>query len=83
MKLYEIPRGSKLKLKTEKSPEGEMFTFHHIDGSYSYITRDANTTCPTCGHSLDEDNGVVHLHLSTPVKLVDQHYEIDEDQSSA
>lgn len=34
MKLYEIPRGSKIKW------EDEILTFHHLDGMYSLCTID-------------------------------------------
>lgn len=30
MKLYEVPRNTKVKF------EGEIYKFHHIDGMYSY-----------------------------------------------
>ena len=67
MKLYEIPRGSKIRLKFHDQIEGEgtaILTFHHPDGMYSYCT-------------LDEGGHVVHLSVSTPLKKVGDLYEID------
>lgn len=66
MKLYDIPKQSKLKLTivngdTERE---DMVTFHHIDGMYSYCTT--------------SDGAVVHLSASTPMKKVDDYYIIDE-----
>ena len=66
MKLYDIPKGSKIKLqimheKEEKEFE-EMCTFHHLDGMYSYITT--------------EDGSVVHLGAVTELKKVNNHYEL-------
>lgn len=65
-KLHEIEAASKLRLNTDRA-EGETATFHHIDGAYSYIT-------------LDSDGMAVHLSATTPMKLVDGHYEIDYDE---
>ena len=62
-KLYDVPKHSKIKVVVEgKVPpeaapinEGEELTFHHLDGMYSYCTR---------------DNGeVVHLAAWTEVEL--------------
>lgn len=41
MKLYEIPKNSKILLPIggpERETKEEVCTFHHIDGIYSYIT---------------------------------------------
>lgn len=41
MKLYEIPRGSRIKAETiddEGNKLGEFIIFHHLDGMYSYCT---------------------------------------------
>lgn len=35
MKLYEVPRNTRVKLET-----GDEVNFHHIDGMYSYCTDD-------------------------------------------
>tara|TARA_B100000497_G_C7370170_1_gene238578 strand:+ start:248 stop:448 length:201 start_codon:yes stop_codon:yes gene_type:complete len=65
MKLYSVPRNSRIKLvgdiKTPASPmvEGEeILNFSHVDGMYSYCTR---------------DNGeVVHLAASTEVEVINK-----------
>lgn len=61
--LYEIPKGSKIKIE-----EG-FITFHNIDGMYSYCT---------CDWVKDDDLGgnVIHLSAVTPLKKVDDYYEI-------
>ncbi len=67
MKLYEIPRNSKILLSIGgegRETKDEMCMFGHIDGMYSYITTPE-------GH-------VVHLGASCEVKLVDDHYELAE-----
>jgi len=58
MKLFEIERGAKIKW------DGEVITFHHLDGMYSYCTL--------------ENGDVVHLSVLTPVKKINDVYEIDE-----
>lgn len=70
MKLYELPRGAKLKLLTRDrlvndSQELQDFTFHHIDGMYSLITRDS-------------DEATLHLGVMQEMKKVGDHYEICE-----
>jgi hypothetical protein len=66
MKLYEIPRDSKILIDIRHTVTGEekqeMCTFHHIDGMYSLITT--------------PDDVPVHLGASTEVNLVNDHYEI-------
>lgn len=65
MKLFEIPRNSKILLPIkgeDRETKYEMCEFHHIDGMYSYITT--------------EDGVVVHLGASAEVKLVGDHYEL-------
>lgn len=65
MKLYEIPRNSKLLLPIGKRGEeakDTMCDFHHIDGMYSYITTPSGSA--------------VHLGASTEVKKVKDHYEL-------
>lgn len=61
MKLYEIPKMSKLILDTNRGREEA--TFHKIDGAYSYIT-------------FDSDGGVGHLSANCEMKKVGEHYEI-------
>lgn len=63
MRLYELPQGAKIKVETNRAPKGEMCTFHHIDGAYSYCTA-------------DEDEAPFHLSAWTPLKKVGKHYEI-------
>ena len=67
MRLYEIPKGSKLRVPTNRGTE--IVTFHHIDGMYSYITADT-------------DNEVMHLAAATPMVKVDEYYEIDTSQEN-
>ena len=43
--------------------DGEVITFHNTDGMYSYCTT--------------SEGNVVHLAVWTPLKKVDDHYEID------
>lgn len=40
MKLYEIPRGSRIKAETsnDKGKLGDFIIFHQLDGMYSYCT---------------------------------------------
>ena len=65
MKLYDVPNGSKVRVFQDdvrtppSSPplvEGDVFTFHHIDGMYSYCTT--------------EDGEVVHPAAWTEVEIV-------------
>ncbi len=79
MKLYEIPRNSKILLPIQRrvtddadginavyqEPKDEMCTFLHIDGMYSAITT--------------ESGSYVHLRASTEVHLVGDHYELGAD----
>lgn len=60
MKLYDIPKGSKLKVATNRGEE--VVTFHHIDGAYSYITA--------------EDGEVMHLGASQEMKKEGDYYVI-------
>lgn len=39
MKLYEVPRDTKV--RSDDVLKGEPFNFHHIDGMYSYCTNNA------------------------------------------
>ncbi len=64
MKLYEIPQESKLLIETRRSPDGELFTFHHIDGMYSLCTA-------------DEDGKYLHLSASAPLKKEKDYYIIN------
>ena len=65
MKLYEIPRDSKILLPIGgegRETKYEMCTFKHIDGMYSLI--------------LTEDGNAVHLRASMEVKKVGEYYEL-------
>lgn len=61
MKLYEIPRESKI-IDDTISDGSSFIIFHHIDGMFSYCTT--------------EKGGVIHLSVNTPLKKVDDHYEL-------
>lgn len=66
MKLYDIPKGSKIKEKcynAEKKLIGDVIIFDHIDGMYSYCT-------------IEGTKEVIHLSASTPLKKVGQYYKI-------
>lgn len=64
MKLYEMPRNTRVRVVEATSPppdgeavlEGEVVMFHHIDGMYSYCT--------------NEEGQVVHLKAWTEVSRV-------------
>ena len=65
MKLYEIPRNSKILLPIShqgKEPKMEMCKFKYVDGMYSYI--------------VIQDRSIVHLGASSLVKKVKNHYEL-------
>ena len=65
--LKDIPRKSKIKV-TLNSGREVMATFHHLDGMYSYCTLNDG----------DADS-VFHLAVMTPLRKVDDHYEIIEN----
>lgn len=69
MKLYDIPRGSKLMLEVNGSGKLEPCTFHHLDGMYSYCTVDRL-------EAEKDGSGVFHLGGAQPLKNVDDHYEL-------
>lgn len=62
MKLYDLKHGAKI-VNDGISDGSSFIIFDHIDGMYSYCTT--------------EKGGVIHLSASTPLKKVDDHYEID------
>lgn len=70
MKLYEIPKGSKIKLLVTDGTEARehICTFNHVDGMYSNITT--------------EDGDTVHLMASTELKKVGDVYEIGKEEVS-
>jgi hypothetical protein len=63
MKLYEIPKGSKIKedcFNDKGEKIGSVIIFHHIDGMYSY--------CRVEG--VEGERGVIHLSASTSLRKV-------------
>ena len=69
MKLYEVPRGSKMLIEMEDKTM-HVCLFHHVDGMYSYCTVEDMPA---------EGNPTFHLGATTEMKLVGDHYEIDTD----
>ena len=72
MKLYEIPRESRIKAETF-NPEGKLgdfITFHRLDGMFSFCTVEG------------QDDEVCHLSVSQELKWNDEgYYElVTEDQ---
>lgn len=68
MKLYDIPKGSRIKVETanDKGEKlGDFIIFHHLDGMYSYCT-------------VEGTEEAVHLGASTELKLSEEgdYYEI-------
>lgn len=63
MKLYEVPRGSKITCEKPDGPPGTNYsgplevTFHKLDGAYSYCTTDKGE--------------VVHLHAWEDVEIAE------------
>lgn len=65
MKLYEIPKGSRIKAETsnDKGKLGDYIIFNHLDGMYSHCTVEGtNETC--------------HLSGGQELKKVDDYYEL-------
>lgn len=64
-KLHKVPEGSKIRVKSDTQvppshrdfDEGEVVTFHHIDGMYSYCT--------------DKDGKPVHVVAWADVEVMD------------
>jgi hypothetical protein len=69
MKLYDIPRGSKIKVRTTEGDDLTI-TFHHLDGMYSYCTVDADQGA--------DAGKTVHLSASTPLYLSNDYYHVDD-----
>ncbi len=63
MKLYDIPKNSKI--MCECSDGSTYIIFDHLDGMYSYSTT--------------EKGGLIHLSGATPLKKVDDHYELSNE----
>ena len=64
MKLYDLPKGARIK---EQCSDGSKYIiFDHIDGMYSY--------CET------EKGNTIHLSATTPLKQEKGYYIIEEDQ---
>lgn len=62
MKLYEIPKESKIKVD-----EG-FITFHHLDGAYSFCT---------CDWVKEGEYNITHLSASTPLEKENDYYIIN------
>jgi hypothetical protein len=63
MKLYEIPKGSRIKAETsnDKGKLGDFIIFHHLDGMYSYCT-------------VEGTDEVIHLPANQELTLSDEGY---------
>jgi hypothetical protein len=63
MKLYEIPKNSRIKAETTVGTKklGDFIVFHHLDGAYSYCT-------------VEGTKHVCHLSSSQELKLSDEGY---------
>lgn len=57
MKLYEVPRNTKIKLK-DSDGNYHYYLFHHVDGMYSYCT--------------DAEERVVHFAAWAEVEIDDR-----------
>lgn len=71
MKLYEIPKNSKIRLTIggpDREPKEEICEFKHVDGMYSLI--------------LTPDKHAVHLGRLTEVQLKDDVYEINPKEQT-
>jgi len=66
MKLYEIPRGSRIKAETsnESGKLGDYIIFHKLDGAYSYCTVEGRP------------GEVCHLSANQDLKLNGDYYEL-------
>lgn len=64
MKLYEIPRESRIKAETsdENGKLGDFIIFHHLDGMYSYCTVEGMP------------EKVCHLAATQELKLLEEGY---------
>ena len=72
MKLYEIPRGSKIKIKLDTSGiygKDAFITFHNIDGLFSYCTINDGNQIST-----------IQLSITTELKKVGNYYIIAENK---
>lgn len=57
MKLYDVPRNSRIKVKSDIQEE-QILIFNNIDGMYS--------------HCLDSEGNVVHLAAYTEVEIINE-----------
>jgi hypothetical protein len=60
MKLYDVPKNSKIRIYYQNLNEKlfQDYTFHHIDGAYSYCT--------------DSNNNIIHIGASTEVEIINE-----------
>lgn len=66
MKLYDIPKNSRIKAETRDSDGnilGDFIIFHNLDGMYSYCT-------------VEGTNEPCHLAATQELKKVDDYYEL-------
>jgi hypothetical protein len=63
IRLYELKKGAKI----DAAGTGELITFDHVDGMYSYCTT--------------ADGRVCHLAAYTPLTKAGDHYEIAEEKT--
>jgi hypothetical protein len=63
MKLYEIPKGSRIKAETtnDSGKIGDFIIFHHLDGAFSYCT-------------VEGTEDVCHLSANQELTLSDEGY---------
>jgi hypothetical protein len=67
MKLYTIPKGSRIKASTSNDNGdnlGEYIIFHHLDGAYSYCTVESN------------EKESCHLSANQELKKTNNYYEL-------
>lgn len=64
IRVHNLSKGDKIHcyVTTRLKRAKDIVTFQHVDGRYSYCTT--------------ESGEVVHLAVMTPLKKVDEHYEI-------
>jgi len=70
MRLYDLPRNTKLRVVKVKGEGREDATFGHADGSYSY-----------CYFGEDDGKDLFHLSASTEMIQVGDHWELKAQES--
>ena len=69
IRLYEIPKNSKIYIFNPNSKEHTLFIFEHIDGMYSYCTNGKGC--------------ILHLLASTPLEEYKNGYRIKENNETS